>query len=167
MTRRLDLFRTDHPDLSQITDDLFISSLPKTEHQDHIHSLGIRLVISMPLYRAPRVYREPPFQFAHCPTIDSPITPIPVFMLRCGVSAALPVIESGEAVLVHCKAGVHRSVAMAACILIAQGLSAGEAMQLVKDKREKADPYAPYIRRRIEKFENEWRQEHGTHPGSQ
>lgn len=49
---------------------------------------------------------------------------------------------------------------MAACILIAQGLSSAEAMQLVKDRRPKADPYVFYIRKRIEKFEEVWRDTH-------
>jgi len=142
----------DHPDLSQITDYLFISSLPKTEHVDHIESLGIRLVISMPLYRAPREFRELPFEFVHCPCIDTPITPIPMFILRRGVNAALPVIDRGDAVLVHCRAGVHRSVAQACCILIAKGYSVESAMELVSKRREAADPYAWHIRRRIEKF---------------
>ena len=55
----------DHPDLSQITKYLFLSSLPKHEHAEHILSLGIRLIISMPAFRPPRVYRRSPFQFIH------------------------------------------------------------------------------------------------------
>jgi hypothetical protein len=66
------------------------------------------------------------------------------------------VIEEGYSVLVYCHEGRHRSVAMACCILIAKGHSADEAMQLVKEKREKADPDAWHIQRRIRKFEREW-----------
>jgi len=83
-----------------------------------------------------------------------------MFILRRGVLAALPVIEAGNSVLVHCKAGVHRSVAMACCILIAMGYTAENAMQLVKEKRDKADPYIPYIRKRIEKFGEYWSENH-------
>ena len=151
----------EHPDLSQITDELYLSSLPKDEYVEHILSLGIRMIISMTVYRAPSVYRRPPMQFVQCPSLDTPLTPIPIFILRRGVSAALPVIETGESVLVHCKSGVHRSVAMACCILIARGYSADNAMRLVKEKRDKADPYVPYIRKRIEKFEKYWRKHHG------
>lgn len=151
-----------HPDLSQITEYLFLSSLPESEHADHIFSLGVRLVISMPLYRPPRVYRQAPFQFIHCPSMDSPLTPIPQFILRRGVHRALPVIdEQGHAVLVHCKEGIHRSVAMACCILIAKGYTAEKAMKLVKGKRPKADPYAGYIRKRIQIFEANWNEHHG------
>ena len=154
-------FHYSHPDLSQITDELYVSSLPKSENIEHILSLGIRLVISMPLPRAPKVFRQPPMQFVHCPSLDSRFTPIPMFILRRGVLAALPIIGAGNSVLVHCKSGVHRSVAMACCILIARGYSAEESMQLVTNKREKADPYVPYIRKRIEKFESNWRNNNG------
>ena len=150
----------EHPDLSQITGLLYLSSLPKGEHADHILSLGIRLIISMTIPRAPSVYRTSLFDFVHCPSLDTPLTPIPIFILRRGVTAALPVIEGGESILVHCKSGVHRSVAMACCILIARGYSAEDAMHLVKEKRDKADPYVPYIRKRIEKFESCWRKNH-------
>ena len=151
----------EHPDLSQITDDLYLSSLPKSEHVEHILSLGVRMVVSMTVYRAPSVYRRPPMQFVHCPSLDTPLTPIPIFILSRGVSAVLPVIEAGESILVHCKSGVHRSVAMASCILIARGYSADSAMSLIKEKRDKADPYVPYIRKRIEKFESYWSKHHG------
>jgi hypothetical protein len=50
-------------------------------------------------------------------------------------------------------------MAMASCILIAKAYSAEEAMRLIKEKRDKADPYAGYIRKRIEKFES-YRQKH-------
>ncbi len=157
----------EHPDLSQITDDLYLSSLPKDEHVEHILSLGICMVISMTIYRAPIVYRRPPMQFVHCPSLDTPLTPIPIFILRRGVTAAMPVLEGSKSVLVHCKSGVHRSVAMASSILIARGYSADNAMRLIKEKRDKADPYVPYIRRRIEKFEIYWSKHNGeTNSGS-
>jgi protein-tyrosine phosphatase len=82
---------------------------------------------------------------------------MPMRTLQRGVEAALPVIQAGNAVLVHCRAGVHRSVAMACCVLIGMGQSADEAMQLVEQKRPVADPRLWYIRRRIVQFEQYWR----------
>ena len=162
MTEERDNSQLEHPDLSAITDYLFLSSLPKDEYANHIYSLGVRLVISMPVYRPPRVFRQPPFQFVHCPSLDSRWTPIPQFILRRGVKAALPVITGGDSLLVHCKEGIHRSVAMACCILIANGYTAEKAMRLVKEKRDKADPYAGYIRKRIEIFESYWQKHHAS-----
>ncbi len=144
------------PDVSKITDYLFLSSLPRREDSEHIWQLGVRLVVSMPLYWPPLVYCRPPFSFVHCPTIDSPMVPMPIFMLRRGVKAALPVIERGDAVLIHCKSGVHRSVAMTSCILITLGYKADDAMQFVVQQRGVADPYAPHIQSRIRAFELDW-----------
>lgn len=144
-------------DVSPVTESIFLSSLPRREHADRLWDLGVRLVVSMPLYPPPAEFCGPPFAFVHCPCIDSRWTPIPLFMLRRGVDAALPVIERGEAVLVHCKAGVHRSVAMTVCILIARGATADEAMRFVVGRRPVADPYAPHIEARIRAFERYWR----------
>jgi protein-tyrosine phosphatase len=81
---------------------------------------------------------------------------MPISTLKRGVEAALPVIRDGYAVLVHCQAGMHRSVAMACCVLISMGLRSDEAMQLVKQKRSVADPDIWYIQSRIYKFERQW-----------
>jgi protein-tyrosine phosphatase len=90
------------------------------------------------------------------PTFDNPFFPMPIRTLNKGVRAALPVIQDGGAVLVHCKAGVHRSVAQATCVLIGMGYTADDAMQLIKEKRAVADPDVVYIQKRIRKFESHW-----------
>jgi len=59
------------------------------------------------------------------------------------VEAALPVIQDGYQVLLHCRAGVHRSVAMACCVLIGMGQTADEAMQLVVSLVVKVTIWSP------------------------
>jgi protein tyrosine phosphatase (PTP) superfamily phosphohydrolase (DUF442 family) len=145
------------PDISQITETLYISAWPRGEHAGEIQALGVRLILSMHWRRPVKTVGHPPVRLLWLPTVDSPLTPMPMFLLRRGVQAALPVIRQGESVLVHCKAGVHRSVAMACCVLIGAGYTAEEAMGLVKDRRAIADPDVWYIRRRILEFEQEWR----------
>jgi hypothetical protein len=76
--------------------------------------------------------------------------------LKIGVKTAIPVIQGDENVLIYCREGRHRSVAMSACILIGMGSSADEAMQLISEKRIAAVPYAKHIQSRIYKFEEEW-----------
>jgi protein tyrosine/serine phosphatase len=90
------------------------------------------------------------------PTIDSPLIPIPMRVLRKGAQAALEVIEQGGAVYAHCSKGRHRGVVMGACILVAQGMAAEQAMRLIKEHRPIADPYAWYIRHKIVKFKQCW-----------
>lgn len=145
------------PDISPITEYLFISVWPEARHAEEIVQLGISLVLSMHWMPPQRVLRRLPVTVLWLPTVDTPLTPMPMRTLRRGVTAALPVIEGGGKVLCHCKAGVHRSVAMAACVLIGMGFSAGDAMSTVKAGRAVADPDAAYIRRRIVKFEEVWR----------
>lgn len=144
-------------DISAITDQLFIAARPRAHHVSHVRGLGVDLVISMIWLAPPRELTRPPFRLVRLPTVDSPLFPIPMFMLHKGVKAAMPVMDEGGRVLVHCYAGRHRSVAMAACILIARGMSADDAMRIIITHRAIADPYIWYIERRIRSFEDEWR----------
>jgi protein-tyrosine phosphatase len=145
-------------DFSQITDDLFIGTTPFVNHYDQLRELGVRLVINMRLTHRPEL--DPhvqPLSFLSLRTIDSPFFPIPIHKLRRGAQAALDTIRGGGKVYAHCAGGVHRGVAMGACILIAQGYDPNEAMQLIAARRSFADPFAFYIRLRILKFAKEWK----------
>lgn len=144
-------------DLTPVIPGLYISDWPEAGDAPRLEAEGIRLLLSMHWRRPPGVYRRPPFETVWLPTIDSPFTPIPLGRLLHGVRSALPVLQRGEGVLAHCVFGRHRGVAMGCCVLIGLGRTAEEAMALVAAKRAVADPYAGYIRRRIEAFEREWR----------
>jgi protein tyrosine phosphatase (PTP) superfamily phosphohydrolase (DUF442 family) len=143
-------------DISQITPRVFVSSWPRHGEAPHVAGLGIRLVISMTRAEPLSEFSDEPLAWVHAPSIDSPLTPIPMKRLRRGVEAAIPVLANGGGVLCHCREGRHRSVAMACCILIAQGCSADKAMDLVAARRAVADPRAFWIAPRIRKFEREW-----------
>lgn len=143
-------------DVSQITDQLFIAAHPKAEHADAILAMNVRLILNMIFFRPANIYRQPPFQLLTLRTFDSIFLPIPIPKLTKGVQAALPIIEDGQGVLVYCREGRHRSVAMAASVMIGCGFSADHAMEKIKSKRSKADPYAWHIQRRIRKFEQVW-----------
>jgi len=144
------------PHISQITDYLYISAFPRGKHVEEIVSLGVRLVLSMHWMRPTKMLGKPPVKLLWLPTFDNMFFPMPIKTLNKGVRAALPVIQDGSSVLVHCKSGVHRSVAQAACVLIAMGYTADDAMQLIKEKRAVADPDARHIQSRIRKFSNQW-----------
>jgi protein-tyrosine phosphatase len=142
---------------SSITDDLFIGTTPSTDDYDHLRGLGVRLVINMRVEFRPRKDPHPtPLHLLWLPTFDSPLVPIPIKALRRGAKAALEIIQTGGKVYAHCAGGVHRGVVMGACILIAQGHNPHAAMNLIKEKRPLADPFAFYIRPRILKFAKEW-----------
>jgi protein tyrosine phosphatase (PTP) superfamily phosphohydrolase (DUF442 family) len=142
---------------SRITDSLYIGTTPKAKDYDLLHELGVCLVINMRIGFPPkRDPRTPPMRSLWLPMIDSPIFPIPIRFLQMGVREALKVIEAGGVVYTHCSKGRHRGPAMGACILIAQGMPAEQAIQLIKQQRPISDPHTWYIRRRIMKFADEW-----------
>ncbi len=144
--------------VSQITPYLFVGAEPKARHFDELCARNVRLIISMiGAQRPPAVFGRPPCQLLWLETYDSVLTPIPISRLMQGVRMALPVIQAGGSVLVYCRQGRHRSVAMAAAILIAMGHPADEAMRLLCSRRRVADPRASHIRGQILEFERRWR----------
>ncbi len=143
-------------DVTPITDYLYLSAWPRADHDAEIRRRDVRLILSMHWIKPARKLGLPPVRLLWLPTFDNPLMPMPISTLERGVEAALPVIHDGSCVLVHCRAGVHRSVAMACCVLIGMGHSAEAAMQLVQEQRAVADPHAWYIQRRIYKFEQLW-----------
>lgn len=158
--RNLHLLRTgkkdDVLDISQITDNLFISGWPSGKHAPQISQLGITLIISMIREKQDSELTQPPFQNLQLNTTDFVLMPMSTDKLRQGVEAALPVIEEGGKVLTYCKSGIHRSAAMATCILISQGYTVDEATQLVKERRAAAKPDTPHIHKQIAMFATEW-----------
>ncbi|MFN8485308.1 MAG: dual specificity protein phosphatase [Anaerolineae bacterium] len=153
-------------DISQITDYLYVGEWPLGRDAEGLMARNIRLIVSMMRGPHPHGLSQAPLRLVELPTIDSPLTPIPLRVLFRGVEEALPVIFDGDAVLVHCRHGRHRSVAMACAILIAMGYTARDAMALVCERRSRADPYTWHIRRRIVAFERAWRDPNAFPNGS-
>lgn len=145
-------------DISKITDFLYVGTQPKGSDYDLLRELDIALIINMIFGRPPYPdSAEPAIQTKWIQTHDRLWRPIPFEALVEGVEAALPIISEGARVFVHCKEGRRRSVAMAASILIAMGRGSSEVMELIKDQRPIADPYAWHIKRKILEFENRYR----------
>jgi len=152
-------------DISRITDDLLVGRTPGSADFEHLYGMGVRLVINMRFWPGSRPKpTKPKLQYLRLRTFDSPLAPIPVAALIRGARAALRVIQEGGQVYTHCSRGRHRSVAMAAAILIAQGHSAEEAMALIKKNRPDADPGAAHIQSRILEFEQVWNLVHEAQP---
>ncbi|MBC8509716.1 MAG: dual specificity protein phosphatase family protein [Anaerolineales bacterium] len=141
-------------DFSKITDYLYVGKTPLRKGYEQLRELRIDLIINMRVEYPPP--RNAPIQTLWLPSADHPFIWIPIRLLKRGVDAALEVIGEGGKVYTHCHGGVHRAVAMASCILIAQGHSPKEAMALVKAGRPKADPEIWYIRRQILAFSTKY-----------
>jgi protein tyrosine phosphatase (PTP) superfamily phosphohydrolase (DUF442 family) len=144
-------------DYSQITDQLYIGRTPSQADYDRLQDLGVKLILNMRFLRGgPPRGTDHGMTYVRLPTFDTPLLPIPVESLVRGTRLALEVMRSGGKIYAHCSRGRHRSVAMAAAILIAQGMPPSEAMQLIKRKRAAADPGARHIRPRILQFARQW-----------
>ena len=145
-------------DCSLITDTLYLGTTPEQKDYDYLRRLGITLVINMRVEKSPNHDPHPePIFTLHFRTFDHPFFPISTHVLEKGARAALDEITRGGTIFVHCYGGRHRSVAMAASILIAQGYAPEAAMNLLKENHSKADPDIWYIRSRILKFAKRWK----------
>lgn len=145
-------------DFSQITEDLFIGPMPTAADYGLLHNLGVRLVLNMRFARRlPPGLLHPPMEVIWLRSLDNPLFPIPLKLLRQGTHAALSTIAAGGKIYTHCAYGRHRSVAMGAAILVAQGYAAHDAMTLIKENRPQADPDAFYIKSRIMAFAKRWK----------
>ena len=146
-----------------ITRDLLIGTTPLVEDYNQLRELGVRLVINMRYAQAPFPDPHPDaLRFLLLPSIDSPFLLVSLQKLLQGTHIAMETIRAGGKVYSHCAKGRHRSVAMGAAILIAQGLSPEAAMQLIKQQRPISDPGMFYIRRRILQFGRLWHSLHRT-----
>jgi len=144
-------------DISRITDSLYVGTTPGQQDFQRLHDLGVRLVINMRLLLGEPPSRAlPNMRYVRLRTFDNPLLPIPASALVRGTRTALAVIAEGGGVYTHCSRGRHRSVAMAAAILIAQGLPPESAMQIIRERRAVADPGAAHIRPRILEFARAW-----------
>jgi len=86
----------------------------------------------------------------YLPTPDT--TPLTIAQLQEGSRWINQQIAAGERVLVHCEHGVGRSVLLTAAALVAGGMSAHNAIDLVQHKRWQAAPNHRQMRR-LQEFE--------------
>ncbi len=144
-------------DISQITDYLYVGAEPTASDVREIAACNVRLIISMRgEARPPKPFGRAPFTFLWLRSYDTFLTPIAAKHLVAGIEAARRAVAGGGRVLVYCQRGRHRSVIMAAAILIASGHSAEQAMHMLRTARECADPDTWYVRRQIEGFAKRW-----------
>jgi protein tyrosine phosphatase (PTP) superfamily phosphohydrolase (DUF442 family) len=142
---------------SQLTKNIYIGTQPDARDYETLRELGIEMILNMRFRSGPQPDdHHEPIPTIWLRTFDNPLLPIPVSALIKGVEAALPVIQAGGKVYIHCAHGVHRSPAMGAALLVAMGHSTQEAIDLIRQRRPVADPGIWYIRWRIERFARQW-----------
>lgn len=78
--------------------------------------------------------------------------PLTVEQLRDGARWAVEHMREGGRVLIHCEHGVGRSVLLTCAVLVYDGMSAHDALQLAQQKRWQAAPNHRQVRR-LREFE--------------
>lgn len=84
-------------------------------------------------------------QLLYLPAPDT--YPLTVDQLLDGARWARERMKQGGRVLIHCEHGVGRSVLLTCAVLVCSGMSAHEALLLVKQKRWQADPNGRQVSR--------------------
>jgi protein tyrosine phosphatase (PTP) superfamily phosphohydrolase (DUF442 family) len=88
----------------------------------------------------------------YLPTPDT--YPLSIADLRRGADWVSQQLASGQRVLIHCEHGVGRSVLLTAAALVASGMSARDAVDLIQRRRWQAAPNHRQIVR-LQEFERE------------
>ncbi len=83
--------------------------------------------------------------------------------LYSGVDWVLDHLAEGGRAYLHCEHGVGRGPLMGCAVLIAQGLTASEALHLVKSRRWQAMPNDRQLAALVE-FEQSWRKRVSERP---
>jgi protein tyrosine phosphatase (PTP) superfamily phosphohydrolase (DUF442 family) len=89
-------------------------------------------------------------ELLYLPTPDT--YPLTIEQLQKGAAWVHERIEQGGRVLIHCEHGVGRSVLLTCAVLIYEGMSARDALELVEQKRWQAAPNQRQVAR-LKEFE--------------
>jgi predicted protein tyrosine phosphatase len=145
-------------DISWITPDLAVGACFPDDAIDEVaHEYRIRAVVDLRAesHAGEIELADHGIELLHLPTLDH--ASVAPEMLRAGVGFAARHLDAGERVLLHCQHGVGRSGLLALCVLVQQGYSPLEALQLAKSRRNKVSPspkqfdtWADWLRRRGE-----------------
>lgn len=102
--------------------------------------LGVRHVVDVRVecQDDEHVLREHGITFLHLPTVD--MHAIRLRMLHDGVAWVRERLAKEQKVFIHCEYGIGRSVLLALCVLVDQGLEPLEALELAKTRRPRVSP---------------------------
>lgn len=136
-------------ELSVVQPGLYLSGIGPTRNHKRLLNLNVVAVVSVALEADPK-HQAPGITYLHIPIIDEPNVPIgdhfastTEFIHRHR--------ETGGGVLVHCMAGMSRSVSMVAAYLVRyQQMSLYDAIKVIKIGRPIAHPNDGFMRHLLE-----------------
>lgn len=137
----------DSEDISQITDHIFISGISATTNLELLKRHGITHIISVISTPLPHQFPND-FTYYHFKAYDHEEFPISR-ILEFGALLISDILSSGGKVLVHCMAGVSRSVSVVLGYLIYSkfdNLRVDQLLAMVKQERPAARPNDGFMR---------------------
>ena len=126
---------------------LWLSAMPGRfgswrDFERRAQAAGLRVVVCLtpqdeieelaPDYAAAVLRGEGPYEWVHLPVPNFGVPP-DARGFRQAIGRIAQRLQAGDAVLMHCAAGMGRTGSAAACVLKALGLSTEEALQRVRD----------------------------------
>ncbi|HEX9039165.1 MAG TPA: dual specificity protein phosphatase [Ktedonobacterales bacterium] len=146
----------DRLNMSWVTDSLAVGGRVRPEDIGRLAAAGVTRVVDT---RSEHKDDEAALaakgiQLLYLPTPDT--YPLSIKDLRRGAEWVNAQISSGQKVLIHCEHGVGRSVLLTAAALVASGMGAHDAVELVQRQRWQAAPNNRQIVR-LQEFEREIR----------
>lgn len=100
---------------------------------ERLREAGIGAIVSLTEDFPPELIGEPRFATLHLPVED--MTPPDMDQVQRFVEFVDATVARGSAVGVHCHAGLGRTGTMIACYLVTRGMTAGQAIEHVRQKR--------------------------------
>jgi protein tyrosine phosphatase (PTP) superfamily phosphohydrolase (DUF442 family) len=123
-----------------ITDNLAVGGAPSKRDYRRLAALGITAIVDTREERSNdgQALDKLGIRLLHLPTEDR--YSLSQEQLQRGATWALEQLANGGKLLVHCQHGVGRGPQLGMAILMAQGLSAPEALKTVRSRRWQAAP---------------------------
>ena len=145
----------DRLNLSWVTDHLAVGGRVRPEDIRALRLLGVTHVIDTRSEYSDdeAALSNEHIELLYLPTPDT--YPLTVEQLMQGAKWASEKIREGGHVLIHCEHGVGRSVLLTCAVLVDNGMSARDALELVKQKRWQAAPNQRQVAR-LREFEKEY-----------
>lgn len=132
--------RPKFPDWDQVTDQVATGGMVKTaEEAKRLVTAGVTHVVNgaRELWDEDEVFDRLPIEYLYLPTADDNTWKSPDWF-RGAIDFALPAIEAGGVVYLHCLEGINRGPSLAYAVLREQGLSIHEAHEAISKARPRA-----------------------------
>jgi protein-tyrosine phosphatase len=128
-------------DFAEVVPGLYIGSHPEPEDP---FELGATVVVCLTSGSSAHLVPRNGM-LIHWSIKDGPIPDVET--LKGVTSLVLTRLDAGDAVYIHCQAGMNRSALVTAYVLMERGMSAAEAIDLVRKRRSGAlsDEYADWL----------------------